>query len=70
MWKHSEFIENKNFSFNKNKILNSLSEKDIDDAYTSISAWDGYTPTPLIELNVNSQTNYPQAWQAAALPVV
>jgi diaminopropionate ammonia-lyase len=51
MWKHSEFIENKNFSFNKNKILNSLSEKDIDDAYTSISAWDGYTPTPLIELN-------------------
>ena len=51
LWKHSEFIENKNFSFNKNKILNSLSKKDIDDAYLSISSWEGYSPTPLIELN-------------------
>ena len=51
LWKHSEFIENKNFSFDKNKILNSLSKKDIDDAYSSISSWKGYSPTPLIELN-------------------
>ena len=51
MWKHSEFIENKNYSFNKNKILNSLTKKDIDDAYSSISNWEGYSPTPLIELN-------------------
>ena len=51
MWKHSKFIENNNFSFDKNKILNSLSKKDIDDAYTSISNWEGYSPTPLIELN-------------------
>ena len=51
LWKHSEFIENKNFSFNKNKILSSLSKKDIDDAYLSISNWEGYSPTPLIELN-------------------
>ena len=51
LWKHSEFIENKNFSFNKNKILSSLSKKDIDDAYLSISSWKGYSPTPLIELN-------------------
>ena len=51
LWKHSEFIENKNFSFNKSKILNSLSKEDIDDAYTSISSWDGYSPTPLLELN-------------------
>ena len=51
LWKHSEFIENKNFSFDKNKILNSLSKKDIDDAYLSISSWKGYSPTPLIELN-------------------
>ena len=51
LWKHSEFIENKNFSFNKNKILNSLSKKDIDDAYASISSWKGYSPTPLLELN-------------------
>ena len=51
LWKHTEFIENKNFSFNKTKILNSLSEKDIDEAYQNISSWEGYTPTPLIELN-------------------
>jgi diaminopropionate ammonia-lyase len=51
LWKHSEFIENKNFSFDKNKILNSLSKKDIDDAYLSISSWKGYYPTPLVELN-------------------
>jgi diaminopropionate ammonia-lyase len=51
LWKHSEFIENKNFSFNKKKILSSLSKKDIDDAYSSISNWEGYSPTPLIELD-------------------
>ena len=51
MWKHSEFIENNNFFFDKNKILNSLTKKDIDDAYSSISSWKGYFPTPLIELN-------------------
>ena len=51
LWKHSEFIENKNFSFNKNKILSTLSKKDIDDAYSSISNWEGYSPTPLIELD-------------------
>jgi len=51
LWKHSKFIENKNFSFDKNKILNLLSKKDIDDAYLSISSWEGYSPTPLIKLN-------------------
>ena len=51
LWKHTEFTENKNFSFDKNKILNSLSKKDIDEAYSSISNWNNYTPTPLIELN-------------------
>ena len=55
LWKHSEFIENKNFSFNKNKILNSLSAEDIDEAYLSISDWQGYSPTPLVELNKLSE---------------
>jgi diaminopropionate ammonia-lyase len=50
-WKYSEFIENKNYSFDKDQILNSLSEKEIDDAYSSISKWEGYTPTPLLSLN-------------------
>ena len=50
-WKYTEFIDNKNYSFNKKQILNSLSKNEIDDAYSSISKWDSYTPTPLIELN-------------------
>ena len=51
LWSISSFLENKNFFFDKNKILNSLSKTDIDDAYSSISSWKGYSPTPLIELN-------------------
>ena len=55
LWKHSEFIENNNFSFDKNKILNSLSKKEIDDAYLSISNWEGYSQTPLMQLNKLSE---------------
>ncbi len=51
LWKYSEFVQNKNFSFDKNKILKSLSKKDIDEAHLSISSWAGYSPTPLVELN-------------------
>ena len=50
-WSISSFLENKNFSFNKIQILNSLSENDIDEAYSIISSWKGYSPTPVIELN-------------------
>jgi len=51
IWKYSEFLENKRFSFDKKKILNLLSKKDIEVAYSSISSWKDYSPTPLIELN-------------------
>ena len=51
LWKYSEFTENTNYSFNKNKILNSLTIEYIDAAYASISNWESYNPTPLIELN-------------------
>jgi len=50
-WKFSEFLDNKNYLFDKKQILSSLSEKEIDDAYSSISKWEGYNPTPLITLN-------------------
>ena len=50
-WKFTEFLDNKNYSFDKKQILTSLSEKEIDDAYSSISKWEGYNPTPLISLN-------------------
>ena len=50
-WKYSEFIDNKNYSFNKDQILKSISKDDIDDAYNIISKWEGYSPTPLLSLN-------------------
>ena len=50
-WKYSEFIDNKNYSFDKDQILKSISKDDIDDAYNSISKWEGYAPTPLLSLN-------------------
>ena len=50
-WKYTEFTENKNYSFNKKEILNSLTSKEINDAYNSISKWEGYSPTPLLSLN-------------------
>ena len=50
-WKYSEFIDNKNYIFDKDQILKSISKREIDDAYSSISKWEGYTPTPLISLN-------------------
>ena len=55
LWKYSEFITNRNYSFKKEQILKSLSKKEIDDAYLSIKEWDAYSPTPLINLNKLSQ---------------
>ena len=51
LWKYSELIENPNYSINKNEILNLLSREEIDEAYDSISNWEGYFPTPLIKLD-------------------
>ena len=50
-WLISSFQDNKNFQFDKDKILNSLSKSEIDEAYSIISSWKGYSQTPLIELN-------------------
>jgi len=51
LWSISSFIENKKYSFNKDEILSHLPEKFIDEAIKSISSWEGYFPTPLIDLN-------------------
>ena len=50
-WKYSEFIDNKNYSFDKDEILKSISKDDMDNAYNTISKWEGYSPTPLLSLN-------------------
>ncbi len=51
LWKYSSFIENKNYSFNKEEILKNISKEQIDEAYLTISKWDSYSPTPLLLLN-------------------
>ena len=51
VWKYSSFIENKNFSFNREEILKNISIQEIDDAYLTISKWENYKPTPLLLLN-------------------
>jgi len=50
-WSIKSFIENKNYNFNKDKILTNLPGVFIDEAIKSISGWETYTPTPLIKLN-------------------
>ena len=50
-WKYSEFVDNKNYLFDKSQILKLISKNEIDEAYNSISKWDGYSPTPLISLD-------------------
>ena len=50
-WSISSLIENKKYNFDKNKILNHLPEKFIDEAIESISSWKTYNPTPLLKLN-------------------
>ena len=54
-WKFSNLLKNKNYNFNKNNILNILSETEIDQAYKTISEWKNYSPTPLLSLNKLSE---------------
>ena len=51
LWKYSSFIQNKNYSFNKHEILKNITREQIDDAYLTISKWESYNPTPLLNLN-------------------
>ena len=56
-WSHSKFISNQKYNFSREEILKVLPKSFIDDAYASISSWEGYKPTPLIDLNKLSK-NY------------
>ncbi len=51
LWKYSSFIENKNYSFSRDEILKNITVEQINEAYLTISKWDGYGSTPLLELN-------------------
>ena len=50
-WKLSNYIYNKNYNFDRKKILDICDENNVIDAYKTISGWTGYEPTPLISLH-------------------
>ena len=50
-WKYSKFLSNKRYNFSRKQVLKHLPKKFIDKAYSKISKWKGYSPTPLIKLN-------------------
>ena len=50
-WKLSNYIYNKNYNFDRKKILDICDENNVTDAYKTISGWKGYEPTPLISLH-------------------
>ena len=49
--KFTKFINNKNFEFDRSKILKILNSDLLEDAYKTISKWQKYQPTPLESLN-------------------
>mgnify|MGYP001226483390 FL=1 len=49
-WKLSSYIFNKNYNFNRQKILNVCGEENVNDANNVISNWENYRPTPLFNL--------------------
>ena len=49
-WNLSNYIFNKNYNFNREKILNVCGEENIIDANNVISNWKNYQPTPLLNL--------------------
>jgi len=50
-WKFSKFIDNKNYNFKRDKILDVCGEDNVIDAYNTISSWQTYNATPLVKLN-------------------
>ncbi len=50
-WKFSKFIDNKNYNFKRDKILDVCGEENVADAYNTISSWQNYDVTPLVKLN-------------------
>ena len=49
-WELTNYIDNKNYNFSRENILNICEENNVDDAYNTISKWKDYKPTPLVNL--------------------
>ena len=69
VWSISSFIENKNYNFDKKKILIDLPEKFINEAINSITSWKNYSPTPLIRLNkLRDELNFKEIYYIIICP--
>ena len=63
IWSISSFLKNKDYNFDKNKILSHLPDSFIDEAIKSISSWDTYNPTPLLRLNkLNNELKFQEIY--------
>ncbi len=51
VWKISKYLQNKYYNFSRDEILKILSKNFIEEAYSKISKWPSYEPSPLISLN-------------------
>ena len=49
-WELTGYINNKNYNFNRERILHICNKDNVDDAYNTISKWENYKPTPLVNL--------------------
>jgi diaminopropionate ammonia-lyase len=47
----SNFVRNNSYNFKKDQILESLPDEYIEEAVKTISSWETYKPTPLVELD-------------------
>ena len=50
-WKVSKFINNSNYNFSREKILDVCGKDNVNDAFKIISNWENYNSTPLLKLN-------------------
>ena len=50
-WKISKFINNSNYNFSREKILDVCGKDNVNDAFKIISNWENYNSTPLLKLN-------------------
>ena len=50
-WKISKFINNSNYNFSREKILDVCGKDNVNDAFKVISNWENYNSTPLLKLN-------------------
>ena len=50
-WSHTKFLKNKNYSFKRQNVLKYFPSSLLSNAFRTISSWNNYKATPLLQLN-------------------